>query len=343
MAKAISIAEVAQAANVSPTTVSHVLSLRRPVSAATAARVRAAMESLGFVPNHAAQSLATGSTHTLGLLVPDISNSFFAELTRGVEDAAERAGYSVLMGNTNFDVHREMRYLQMMRGRHLDGLVYAAGAPPRLAELQRLAAQTPLALVDEEVPDLGVYAVVADNREGGAAVAMLLRDMGHRDVLLITGPADLRSSEDRVEAFRDVFDGAGARTVVREGDFRKESGYVHVRALFGDGPGPTAVFALNDMMAIGAYQALAELGLRIPQDVSVVGYDAIGVGSVLSPPLTSVRQPLQAMGETVVAGLVARIEHTSGSVAERVVLPVELVLRGSVGVATSALSTASTS
>lgn len=331
MDKAISLSEVAAAAGVSPTTVSHVISGRRPVSAQTASKVRSAMEQLGFVPNHAAQSLATGSTRTIGLLVPDIANSFFAELTRGIEDGAERAGFSVLMGNTDFDATREARYLNAMRGRHLDGLIYAAGSPPDLIDLRRLAAETPLALVDEEVPSLAELTVVADNAEGGRAVATMLRDLGHRRALVISGPPRLRSSLDRVVAFRKVFEHAGGEVVLREGDFRELSGQLLTKRALAEDPDLTAVFALNDLMAIGAYRAVTDLGLRIPEDVSVVGYDAIAIGSMLSPPLTSVRQPVHEMGEIVVRELIARIGAPRDSVPARIVVPVEVVFGGSAG------------
>lgn len=329
--KAVSITTVAEAAGVSATTVSHVLSGKRPVNVETARRVRRAMAKLGFVPNHAAQSLASGVTRTLGLLMPDIANPFFAEIARGVEDAAERQGYSVIMGNTDFRVEREARYLETIRARAIDGLVYAAGAPPSTRQLTAIARTMPLAMVDEEIPGVHAVSVVSDNPRGGLLVAELLLRHRHRQVLLLTGPRQLRSSTDREQGFRSAFEASGGLITAREGDFRESSGYENVRhALDSGNLDFSAVFALNDLMALGALRALREAGLRVPENVSVVGFDDIAVADLLTPGLTTVRQPIRALGTTVAEQLIARIRGDGPASASRHTLDVVLVERGSV-------------
>lgn len=319
----------------SPTTVSHVLSGKRPVSSETTRRVRRAMEELGYVPNAAAQSLASGRTRTLGLLVPDIANYFFAELARGIFDEAEAAGYSVILSNTDFDRERERRYLHELRGRAIDGLIYAAGAPLRRKTIEPVSHLVPLALVDEECPQVSAITVISDNVKGGRLVADHLRSFDHREVLVIAGPHELRSSIDRVIGFTEAM-GPDASVRVVSGNFKELSGYEITRSELAGGGRPSAIFALNDMMALGAIRALRVADFRVPDDVSVVGYDDIAVAAAVTPGLTTVRQPVRALGTTVAATLLRRLSRPEAQPVSRIVLDVELVTRDSVGAPSSA-------
>lgn len=331
--KPVSIATVANATGVSPTTVSHVLSGKRPVSDATVQRVRAAMAELGYVPNHAAQSLASGRTHTVGLLVPDIANPFFGELARGVEDAAERRGYSVILGNTGFDADRESRYLDVIRRRAIDGLVYAAGAPPPQGQLANIARTLPLAMVDEEIPSVRAITVVSDNVKGGELAAECLVRCGHRGALVVTGPPRLQSSIQREEGFRRSFEAAGGHVIRRDGGFREVGAYDVVREMLGDQPNDfTAIFALNDLMAIAALRALREAQVRVPEDVSVIGFDDIAIAAALTPGLTTVHQSIHALGATVAEQLIHLLQNDQPGppTVSKHVLGVELIERGTV-------------
>ena len=269
-----SIADVAAKAGVSSTTVSHVISGKRPVSARTTALVRRAMSELGYVPNHAARSLRLGNTRSLGLLVPDISNPYFAELAKGAEDAGERQGYNLVLCNTSFDAEREARYLNVLRGGGVDGMIYAAGAPPASEHVAALASTFPLIIVDEDLPDVPADTVVSDNERGGRLAGDHLRDLGHREVLVIDGPAELASTPLRAKGFQAAFEGVDAHIEEVEGDYRAESATAAVDAALGGGrPWFTAVFAANDLMALAAIEALTVAGIRVPDEVSVVGYD----------------------------------------------------------------------
>lgn len=328
--KRVSITDVATAAAVSVTTVSHALSGKRPVSKDTMQKVTAAIEELGYVPNSVAQSLQSGSTQVIGVLVPDLSNYFFSELTTGVEDAAHQYGYSVVIGSTHFDEQRERHYLDMIQKRAIDGLVYAAGAPPSPELLRDIAQRFPIALADEEVESMPAILATADHRKGGRLLGEHLRDLGHTSALLVRGPKRLRSSLDREEGFIEAFDG---NVTIAPGDFMEDSGR---RAVLDNPPNAhghtyTAVCALNDLMALGALAGLRELGLTVPDDVSVTGFDDIRTAAVMNPPLTTVRQPAYEVGSTAAAQLLHAIVMGKRPVASRHVLDVSLITRESTG------------
>ncbi|MER6558177.1 LacI family DNA-binding transcriptional regulator [Streptomyces sp. NPDC001027] len=326
-----SIKDVAAAARVSPTTVSHVLSGNRPVAEDTAERVRTVVARLGYVPASTARNLQAGSTSVIGLLVPDITNQFFAELAKGVDDAAHDLGYGVILCNTEFDPDREDRYLEMLRGRFIDGMVYASGSPPSRGRLASLLGRFPIALADEVVPGLleQTILVTADHRAGGRLIGQHLRELGHRRVLALSGPGDLVSSLERIAGFREAFGDAGV--IEAEGAFVERSGYNLVAAALESG-GPrrfTAVFAANDLMALGAVAALEDAGLRVPDDVSVAGFDDIMLASRVHPRLTTVHQPAYDIGRTAGAQLLSYVHRDEVPPASRHILPVRLKVRAS--------------
>jgi LacI family transcriptional regulator len=324
-----SIADVAAKAGVSSTTVSHVISGKRPVSARAAAVVQRAMSELGYVPNHAARSLRLGNTRSLGLLIPDISNPYFAELAKGAEDAGEGKGYNLVLCNTSFDGEREARYLNVLRGRGVDGMIYAAGAPPASVHVAALASTFPLIIVDEELPDVPADTVVSDNERGGRLAGEHLRDLGHRNVLVIDGPANLASTPLRAKGFGAAFEGVEARIEEVEGDYRAESATAAVEsALSGAQPWFTAIFAANDLMALAAIETLTAAGIRVPDDVSVVGYDDTRLAGLVRPGLTTVRQPVYRMGAVAAERLADRLSGDAApGPAQKLVLDVELVVR----------------
>jgi LacI family transcriptional regulator, galactose operon repressor len=323
----VSIIDVATAAGVSPTTVSHVLSGKRPVSEETERRVRATIESLGYIPSHAAQSLRSGSMRTVGVLVPDITNFFFAKLIAGVEDAASEAGFTTIVGNSRFDAERELRHLKTMAQRGVDALVYVAGAPPPAHVLQTIAAQIPIALADEEIASVSTSTTVADHRKGGRLLGGHLSGLGHESALVISGPPSLASCRERLAGFRDAFDGSA---LVVDADYLEVGGFTTVQEHPPDGDRTyTAICALNDLMAMGALAALRDLGYEVPEDVSVVGFDDIAAVSVIDPPLTTIRQPAYEVGKTAATQLIKDINRGRRPGSTRHVLDVTLKVRHS--------------
>lgn len=332
----VSIKDVASRAGVSPTTVSHTLSGQRKVSAEVFERVMSAVKALDYTPSRSAQSLARGQTMILGLVVPDISNSFFAELARGVEKSAFKNGYNVLLSTTGFDHDRELHALKMIQSKAIDGLIYAAGAPPSLSDLVRFSEEVPMVLVDEELPSLSLPSISSNNFGGGQLVAEHLLERGHRSALVLKGGAQLLSSERRVEGFQSKWElFPGSRMQSSEGGFTHAGGRAAIEPFIQQMKRGeiTAVFAANDLMAIGAMEVLFESGIEVPGQVSVVGFDDIYLASFVRPGLTTVRQDVMAMGEVAADQLLATLRQEGNALFDpdsyQQILPVALVVRDS--------------
>ncbi len=328
----VSIADVASLAGVSPTTVSHALSGKRKVSPAVQARVRAAVEELGYTPGRSAQSLASGRTRILGLLVPDIGNTYFAELAQGVEQSATAGGYNVLLCTTGFDHERERHALEMIRSRAVDGVVYAAGSPPSTSELAQLLGDLPLVLVDEEIPGADATAFVSDNFEGGRLAAEHLAGLGHRNALVLEANGDLMSSTERVRGFTKAWATIGAPApCIAGGGFTHEGGRAAIEPFierFAKGE-LTALFAVNDLMALGAMDRLRAAGVETPGEVSIVGFDDIKPARYVNPRLTTIRQDVGGLGGSAVNALIAALDRDAPLDGRHHVYPVELIERES--------------
>lgn len=264
---------------------------------------------------------------TVGVLVPDITNYFFAKLIAGVEDAASEAGFTTIVGNSRFDAERELRHLNMMSQRGVDALVYVAGAPPSARVLQSIAARIPIALADEEIPSVSTSTTVADHRKGGSLLGGHLSGLGHESALVISGPPSLASCTQRLAGFREAFDGTA---FVVDADYLEGGGFAAVQEHPPDGDEVyTAICALNDLMAMGALAALRDLGYDVPEDVSVVGFDDIAAASVIDPPLTTIRQPAYEVGKAAAAQLIKDITMGRRAGPSRHVLDVTLRIRHS--------------
>lgn len=327
-----SISDVAALAGVSRTTVSHVLSGNRPVSKATADQVRRAMRELGYVPSRSAQNLSRGVTRSLGLLVPDIGNSFFAEVAKGAEQAAIERGYNIMLCNTGWDFERELFYLETLKSRAVDGIVYAAGAPAKSSELASLLPGLPVVAVDEELGAVAASTVVSDNSAGGRVVAEHFAGLGHRRALVVGVNPRLASALQRAEGFSAVWGRRrGAQVRVVPGSFEEASGYEAVRDHLGElaTGAVTAVFAVNDSVAFGALHALREARVSVPSDCSLVGFDDTYAAQHLTPGLTTVRQDAVGLGRAAAQTV---LDALSGvKVPERQVFEVSLVVRGTTG------------
>ena len=323
--------DVAERAGVSVTSVSHVINETRPVSYELRERVLAAMEELGYQPNRLARSLRSGKTQTIGTIVPDNADPFFAEVARGIEDTAFENGYSLILCNSDANLGKEAFYTDVLVEKQVDGILFlAAGlSTERILDLQQRG--MPVVVVDRELPGANVDLVVTDNAGGGWSATSHLIDLGHRRIGYITAPSDLTLSEYRSTGYRKALEEAGiaenGKLVVR-GNFDFKSGYRAARQLLANDKQPTAIFASNDIMAIGAICAAVESGLQVPQDLSVVGYDDIPLASYSNPPLTTIAQPNYDMGVRAASLLLERL-HDPGRPSQRIVLDVELRIRRS--------------
>jgi LacI family transcriptional regulator len=323
--------DVAERAGVSVTSVSHVINETRPVSYELRERVLAALEELGYHPNRLARSLRSGKTHTIGTIVPDSADPFFAEVARGIEDTAFETGYSLILCNSDANLDKEAFYTDVLVEKQVDGILFlaAGGSTERILDLQQRG--MPVVVVDRELPAVHVDSVVTDNAGGGWSATRHLIDLGHRRIGYIAGPSDLTLSEYRFTGYRKALEEAGIavdENLVVRGAFDFESGYRAACQLLTNSQRPTAIFASNDLMAIGAICAAVELDLRVPEDLSVIGYDDVPLASYSNPPLTTIAQPIYDLGVVAASMLLERL-HDPGRPARRIVLDVELQIRRS--------------
>jgi LacI family transcriptional regulator len=324
--------DVAELAGISPAVVSYVLNGGpRRVAPDTRARVLAAIDQLGYRPNGIARSLRVNRTMTLGLLVPDTSNPFFAELARAVEEAAFASGYTLLIGNATDDEARQTTYVRTFLQRQVDGLLLVPAHGPVTCLDELTASQKPWVVLDRRI-DEPIGQVLVDNVGGAEFATRHLLEHGRRRVACIAGPQDLMPATQRVDGWRAALQGAGitpSDALLRHAAFGRHAGYRATLELCATDP-PDALFVASDEQALGALRALAELGLRCPQDVAVVAFDGIAAAAYSVPALSTMMQPFAELGRQGIDVLLGRIaDPDSGP--QSVVLPVALVARGSCG------------
>lgn len=326
------IKDVAEHAGVSMSTVSHVINSTRFVSPEIRARVEHAMQTLNYKPNTIARSLRNRQTRTFGVLLPDSANPYFARIVAAIEDACFSQGYNIIIGNASNNPERESAYLDVLAAKQVDGmLLISTGDFNRSIEYLQ-SANVPTVLVDRSSEAQNVDVVVTDNAQGGSLAAAHLLALGHRRIGMIAGPSRLSSSAQREHGFLGALQQAdvtlSASSIVH-GDFSAEGGYSACMTLLAaQAQPPTALFAANDMMAIGALRALHERGLHVPEDVSVIGYDNISLSAYVLPSLTTIAQPVEQIGQAAVRLLLARIAQPDKPY-EREVLNVTLLERDS--------------
>ena len=327
----VTMREVAERAGVSVTTVSHVINNSRPVNPQTRFRVEEAMQALGYQPNVLARSLRKGVTHTIGIILPDNINPYFAEVVRGIEDASFEQGYSVILCNSDNDLAKENHYTTVLVEKQVDGIIFVAAglSAENINALQ--ARGFPLVLVDRQVPDVNVNTVLADNQHGGWLATNHLIELNHKVIGIIAGPKGVRLSSERINGYRQAMESANLCVddeLIVEGDFQYQSGYKGARKLYDQCPSITAIFACNDLMAIGAYRFAHEKNLKIPEQLSVVGFDDISLAAYTNPPLTTIHQSKHQMGSKAAELLMTRIAEQDLELHQEI-LETKLVVRGS--------------
>jgi LacI family transcriptional regulator len=335
MDKPATIKDVAELARVHAATASRALNpqTRDKVSPRTAARIVEAARTLGYSPNSAARSLRTRTSSVVGVVIPDLRNPVFPPIVRGVEDALREAGYLALLGNTDGDAERERDLLATMRGQQLAGFILATSK----RDSAPLGPDASVVLVNRRTDAGDIASVVADSGAGVHALVDLLVERGHRRIGHLAGPQDTSTGVERHRAFLEGLSTHGLSPAGVEfcAAFTEQAGYEATRALLADGAEVTAIVAGNDMIALGCYGALADLGLRCPEDVSVTGFNDMPFVDKQRPALTTVRIPHYDIGYEAARLLLERIANPA-SPPKRIVLPVELIVRGSVAPASHA-------
>jgi LacI family transcriptional regulator len=326
------IRDVAEAAKLSPAAVSRYLNGDIVLPKTSASRIDRAVRELNYQPNRLARNLSLGQSKMIGLIIPDISNPFFATLACAVEEVAFKAGYGVLLCNTQNDRAREFSYLKLLSGRQLDGILFLTGQAenPELADI--LQRNRNVVLIDEDVPGVSAPRIFSENRNGGYLATRHLLDHGHERIAFIGGPKNLLSTRERFTGFKNALQENGLKPVtqlVRFGPYTSNFGRETALRFLEAKKRPTAIFASSDYVALGVLNAADRAKLKIPESLSLIGFDDMPLAELLQPPLTTVRQSAQDLGAE---GTKVLLNLIAGEPVERVEarLPVQLIKRGSV-------------
>lgn len=325
--------DVARMAGVSTSTVSHVINKDRFVSEAIREKVEAAVKELNYAPSALARSLKLNQTRTIGMLITASTNPFYSELVRGVERSCFERGYSLVLCNTEGDEQRMNRNLETLMQKRVDGLLLLCTEThqPSKEIIQRYPS-IPTVMMDW-APFDGTSDLIQDNSLlGGDMATQYLIDKGHTRIACITGPLDKTPARLRLEGYLSAMERAGLAIPDGyriTGDFEFNGGFEAMQKLLAQKPRPHAVFIGNDAMAFGAYQALYQAGLRVPDDMAVIGYDDIELASYMTPPLTTIHQPKDELGELAIDVLIHRMAQPTLQ-QQRLQLTPVLMERGSV-------------
>ncbi|HEY3292900.1 MAG TPA: LacI family DNA-binding transcriptional regulator [Candidatus Nanopelagicaceae bacterium] len=316
----VTINEVASEAGVSRSTTSRVLGGYGIASEEARERVLEAAKKLNYRPNALARAMITGKTFTIGVVLGDIENSFFARLARGVADGARAGGFEILLSNTDEDIATEIKAIRILQDRQVDGFIVAATSMQTADHLQAIKRNgIPLVLVDRLMPNIKVDTVAINNRVAAGDAAKRLLEAGHRHVGVVTGAHSddvgpirflINTGQDRVEGFRETLVEAGIELdpkMIRWGAISQEAARAQTRILLAFAKRPTAIFATDSLMALGVLQGVHDSGLRSPDDVSVVGFDDADWTEVITPRLSVVAQPVHEIGRLAAERLLARI------------------------------------
>ncbi|HEY8483320.1 MAG TPA: LacI family DNA-binding transcriptional regulator [Longimicrobiales bacterium] len=320
------IVDVAREAGVSPMTVSRALNRPGLVSPETRAKVLAAVERLGYVPNAVARSLVQGRTQMVALVLSDIQNPFFTAVSRGVEDVAHQYGYTLIVGNTDEQPEKERRYLDVLSSRRVDGVILSTSGADHIRLLRDRG--IPVVLIDREIPGVEADVVVNDVYDGGRQLIAHLVERGYREIAFVGGPAGNSTLEQRLAGCRDAAREAGLSLSVHLGRFDRRSGEEIAASLCEAGALPEAIVAANNLVAVGVLVELRRRGLRVPDDVGLACFGEIELASLIDPFLTVVKEPEYQAGRLAMEMLHDRILGFDGAPRKQV-LPVELVARRS--------------
>ena len=328
---------IAEKLGVSVSTVSRVLSgkaERYRISKKTAARVRVEAEKTGFAPNQIASALRLKQTHTIGLIIPDISNPFFAAIARNVEMEAAKRGYFIILCDSRDSTETEVEYIRLLQARSVDGLIISPVGKIG-AHLRELRSNgVPVVLVDRYFPDLDIPFVTTDNMRGAYKAVSLLLNSGHLRIACIRGIHGSSTADDRVRGYQDALTDAGValdRKLMAGDEFSETCGYRAAKILFSvKGPRPTAIFSQSNLITFGILKAFEELNISVPEDVSVVSFDDHYYAAFLATPLTTVAQDKERIGREAVKLLFKQLDDGVQSVKKGISIPARMVKRKSV-------------
>jgi LacI family transcriptional regulator len=325
------IKDIAQEAGVSYATVSRALNNKYGVKPATRKRIMALAQARGYTPNAIARGLVKKETLSIGLIIPDISNPFFPQVARGVEDAAKERGYSVFLCNTSYDSDREAHYLNLLVEKRVDGIILASGFQSGEASVNASAGAIPIVSLCARFETVHNSFVVIDNERGGILAIRHLIEQGYESIGFIGTQREVDVEGQRFKGYRlalEQFNMPYEERHTVTGDLKREGGYEVIRRIIASGDYPRAFFVENDLMALGVIQGIKEEGLRVPEDIAVVGFDDIAFASFPEIGLTTVRQPKFEMGKLAATLLLDTIAEVT-TTPKKYILEPELIVRTS--------------
>jgi len=338
MVKKPTIKDIARMARVSPTAVSMALNDRPRIGSETRKRILRIAKKLHYQPNFVARSLVMKRSHTLGVIITTIMNPFYPELAKGIEDRALESGYNIILCSTNYDLRLEKHYIDMLRSKGVDGIVFSSVEvdDPNIKPL--IEDRFPFVLVNRRIHnrflERKVDQIVLDNVSGGYMAMEHLYKLGHRRIGIIAGGLNTSTAVERTEGAKKLVKDYGLTfdsNLMMECRFSKDSAYESMKKFLSMKNPPTAVFAENDYMALGSREAVLEAGLKIPEDMALVGFDDIVAGALKGVEITTVSQKKYEMGSLAVKILIDKIRDGTPSMVHQTILEPELIIRNSCG------------
>lgn len=325
------IQDVARLAGVAPITVSRVVNNNGYVSKETRRRVEAAVIELDYIPNALGPSLRSKRTQTLALVLSDITNPFWTTVARGVEDTANKHGYHIIIGNTDESAEKQEEYLLFLMKKQVDGFLLVPASSRSIGTLQKR--RVPFVVLDRSIPDGKIDSVRGDSVGGAYTLTQHLLQLGHRHIVVIAGPEHVSTAYHRVEGYLQALTEAGLEggQQIYWGEYNQQTGYEFTQQALESKSRPTAIFATNNFIAIGAMRALREAGLRVPEDMSVVAFDDLPQAITIDPFFTVASQPSYEMGQKATSLLLERLGENTLEAPQEIVFPVEIIIRKSSG------------
>ncbi len=323
--------DVARVAGVASVTVSRVINNSGYVSPETRARVEKTIADLGYVPNRLAQGLRSKQTYTLGLVITDITNPFWTTVARGVEDATHAAGFNVILCNTDESEEKQDKYVRVLLQKQVDGFVIVPARSSDEAVALIQSHSVPLVVMDRKV-GIPVDTVRCDSEGGAYELVKYLISLGHKRIAVLSGSQNVSTAVDRVLGYQRALKEAGLpsdETLILRREFTQAAGYAMAKHLLSSEPRPTALFAVNNFIAIGAFKALTEMGYHVPDDISMVAFDDLPPTLVMEPFLTVASQPAYQMGRRATELLLDRLSGKLPAEYQSIILPTELIIRSS--------------
>ncbi|MEN2984374.1 MAG: LacI family DNA-binding transcriptional regulator [Dictyoglomaceae bacterium] len=327
----LTINDIAKIAGVSKGTVSYVLNNKPGVSAEVREKILRIIEEHGYKPNKLAQALAGKKTNFIALVIPDISDVFYAKIIKGVEKTLSKNGYFLNLYSTHANPEKEHQVFEFLNTGFVDGIIIMAYHIEENFIKKIIDAKIPVVFIDYPYDNNKIYSVIVDNEEGGFKATEYLINLGHRKIVFIHGSKDAWDSDLRFKGYLKALEKYNIpfnENLVSRGDFTKEGGYRAVKEILDSGEKFTAIFSANDHMALGAMKALKEKGLRIPEDISIIGFDNIEASALSNPPLTTIMQPIYQLGE-MSAKILLRLLSGENLDQKRFLLKTQLIERKS--------------